>query len=89
MNGDKDNGNSMDSISNGHDETSNGDDVEATSDGAIEISESSTPMVSEPTSPQRSSNKRKEPQVVRIDEEMMIHRTLRMWRMKIWKKRKN
>ena len=100
MNGDKDNGNSMDSISNGHDETSNGDDVEATSDGeleegevkrasngddegddmsdlddgeeasngAIEISESSTPMVSEPTSPQRSSNKRKEPQVVRIDE---------------------
>merc|ERR1712186_203570 len=50
------------------DDMSDLDDGEEASNGAIEISESSTPMVSEPTSPQRSSNKRKEPQVVRIDE---------------------
>ena len=79
-----DNGNSMDSnsISNGHDETSNGggataeddiddeeeeeDDDEEVSNGATE----STPGVSEPTSPAQQSgkSKRKEPQVVRIDE---------------------
>ena len=98
-----DNGNSMDSISNGHEnendiksasngdgegtsnggedceEASNGGDGEVTIedgevstrdntdiDGEVSNGASSTPVVSEPTSPQR--HKRKEPQVVRIDE---------------------
>ena len=108
-----DNGNSMDSISNGHEgnensdntksaSASNGENEEATdasngdgdceevasNGGAEEVTieegevstrentdgeeisngASSTPVVSEPTSPQRQHQKRKEPQVVRIDE---------------------
>ena len=67
------NGNSMDSnsISNGHDETSTAeDDVDDDDEGVSSGAAESTPGVSEPTSPAQQSgkSKRKEPQVVRIDE---------------------